>query len=526
MSSLWAEAHKYEGQKNFVAALQTLFSLYDNYDLLRDSVIQDIRRLLRATHRTADPALCDELMKKLSDLSAIRGLPLDRFVDGHGSEKGLYSASLPLKKDEKDSLFSEKSLAFSCAPSTDFPRDRNVTQTRDERLLRKHGKPVRSVPESNLEKKNPKRILIRAHEFAESGDHDQALSFAELNLPEHLAYTTNILRANAAISKNDESAWLQYINSYFAHFGVAPIRLEGQGSVFDRLNSTPLAVVAAGPLISVIMPAWNAAKTVRKAADSILNQTWRNLELIIVDDCSTDETWSIVREIAAKDNRVSIIRNRINVGPYVSKNIALMKAKGEWITGHDADDWALPERLERHMDNIQATNAQASLTYMIRLNPAGVAEHFTPVGAFSFDGAARLSSISTMFNTSWMRENLGFWDSVRFGADSEMISRARAVLSRGFKEFQTIGMICLELPGSLTNDPVSGIRTPNGLSDERMRYKSVWSEAHGNIKGGRAYLSFPQERRVYSTSSKHAVPLEVIQVLLNDIEPTPDRLML
>ena len=111
-----------------------------------------------------------------------------------------------------------------------------------------------------------------------------------------------------------------------------------------------------GPLITVIIPVWNGADTIETSGISILNQTWQNLELIIVDDFSDDNTWNVLQRLSKKDKRIILIKNNVNVGPYVSKNRALLQAKGEWITGQDADDWSHPLRLERQINFIHNSN--------------------------------------------------------------------------------------------------------------------------------------------------------------------------
>ena len=286
----------------------------------------------------------------------------------------------------------------------------------------------------------PKDVLFAAHAVAKGGDHDRAIAEAEANLPADLAYAASILRANAALARDDIAGWQSHLNDYLGHFGAAPIALQGEGTTFDRLSCAPLPEVTGGPLISVIMPAWNAEETVRKAAGSILAQTWRNLELLIVDDASTDGTWAALQEIANSDSRVRILRAKVNVGPYVLKNIALTQSKGEWITGHDADDWAHPQRLEQHINTVlQNPNPpRASHTYMIRCKNTGAFDNFSKISSFSFDGVSRVSSISTLFSSKFIKEELGFWDSVRFGADSEMLARARKILGDEFQELRTI----------------------------------------------------------------------------------------
>lgn len=99
------------------------------------------------------------------------------------------------------------------------------------------------------------------------------------------------------------------------------------------------------PLVSVIMPVYNAQDYIREAIDSILNQTYSNFELIIIDDCPTDHSMDIVTEY--RDKRIKIIHNKCNRGIAYSRNRGLDESNGEYIALMDDDDIALPERLER-----------------------------------------------------------------------------------------------------------------------------------------------------------------------------------
>jgi glycosyltransferase involved in cell wall biosynthesis len=100
------------------------------------------------------------------------------------------------------------------------------------------------------------------------------------------------------------------------------------------------------PLVSVIMPAYNVQLYVAHAIESILNQSYRNYEFIIVDDASTDETLSIIKDFRKKDKRIVLIRNRINIGVTKSLNKALRLIKGKYVIRMDADDWSYPNRFE------------------------------------------------------------------------------------------------------------------------------------------------------------------------------------
>ena len=92
----------------------------------------------------------------------------------------------------------------------------------------------------------------------------------------------------------------------------------------------------------------------REAVGSILDQTLTNFEFLIVDDASTDGTATILGELARRDDRIVVLRNESNSGPYPSANRALERARGEYVARLDADDIAMPDRLERQVNYLDA----------------------------------------------------------------------------------------------------------------------------------------------------------------------------
>ena len=110
-------------------------------------------------------------------------------------------------------------------------------------------------------------------------------------------------------------------------------------------------------LVSVLMSVYNGAPTLEKAAASVLAQTYRNLELILCDDASTDDTWRIMQRIAAQDARVTVFQNKTNRGLGASLNGCLSCAGGEYIARQDADDVSDSDRIERTTDFLLSSGA-------------------------------------------------------------------------------------------------------------------------------------------------------------------------
>ncbi|MBE7036491.1 MAG: glycosyltransferase family 2 protein [Ruminococcaceae bacterium] len=120
-------------------------------------------------------------------------------------------------------------------------------------------------------------------------------------------------------------------------------------------------------LVSIIMPSYNTAEYIKNSIESVLNQTYTNWELIIVDDCSTDSTDEVMA--CFNDERIRYIKNEKNSGAAVSRNRALREAKGKWIAFLDSDDLWEAEKLEKQIRFMKETGYKFTYTdYRIQLN--------------------------------------------------------------------------------------------------------------------------------------------------------------
>lgn len=120
-------------------------------------------------------------------------------------------------------------------------------------------------------------------------------------------------------------------------------------------------------LVSIIMPSYNTAKFISETIDSVLTQTYTNWELIIVDDCSIDNTDEVVKSFLS-DDRIKYIKNEKNSGAAFSRNRALCEAKGKWIAFLDSDDLWFPEKLEKQISFMKKNDYRFSYTNYIEID--------------------------------------------------------------------------------------------------------------------------------------------------------------
>lgn len=145
-------------------------------------------------------------------------------------------------------------------------------------------------------------------------------------------------------------------------------------------------------LVSIIMPSYNTGKFIGKTINSVINQTYKNWELLIVDDCSTDNTEEVIKNI--NDKRIKFFKNKINSGAAISRNLALRMSKGKYIAFLDSDDLWVNEKLERQIKFMKENNYYFSYTNYIEID-----ENSVQIGK-KLTGPKKITRIG-MFNYCW-----------------------------------------------------------------------------------------------------------------------------
>ncbi len=317
--------------------------------------------------------------------------------------------------------------------------------------------------------------------------------------------TINLLYANDQI--DEKNMWEYFFNKYLISRGGWKIKLLDNKSdnIFDMFAGyEDTQKTTTGPLVTILMPAYNNEKTIYFAVKSILNQTHTNIELIIIDDCSTDKTKEVCEKLKKEDSRVIYIKNSVNSGAYVSRNNGLLIAKGEYITVLDGDDWSFPQRIAFQLQRLKENpEVKVHLGYYLRMNELGSIGAFRITGKFSYDGALHKCLASMFIEKKFLDESLGFWDSVRFGADSEMYYRVLSLNKKLILEDYVPIYLALDRKDSLTNSSATKIG-----GDLRSRYAKEYVKFHESAKKSELIYIFPNNTRPFDTPAEMQVVLE------------------
>ncbi|MED3646440.1 glycosyltransferase [Halalkalibacterium halodurans] len=291
---------------------------------------------------------------------------------------------------------------------------------------------------------------------------------------------------------------MKWINKVFAHYGTEPLELTEQAdekSPYDALGVNGIDESSENdeqPKVTVIIPAFNAESVIQTSIESMQKQTWTNLEIFVVDDCSTDETASIVHQYAEQDHRVHYLKTETNSGAYVARNIALQHATGDFVTINDADDWSHSRKIEiqvrhllKHPNIIGNFSQQARATNDLKFYRRG------KPGLYIF---ANMSSF--MFRRKPAMDKLGYWDCVRFAGDSEFVKRIKLAFGeKAVVELPTAPLSFQRQSGeSLTSHSAFGF--PGYFMGARREYAEAHDHFHRTSQEGLRY-SFPQKERPF-----------------------------
>jgi O-antigen biosynthesis protein len=337
----------------------------------------------------------------------------------------------------------------------------------------------------------PEQQVMYAQLLFLSGDFGKAARLVDKmsRLPAGVAEYLRCDLANPFVRPDvsEQERWLARLNGPITRRGLEPITLgAGQSLPFDRLSATARARTTDGPLVTVVMTAYQPGEPLLTAVRSVLAQSWTSLELVLVDDGSGSEFTEVLNACATLDDRVRLIRRDLNEGTFAARNAGLESAGGDFVTFQDSDDWAHPRRLERQIGPL-LTGADVVATHSIAVRAYDDLTH-----QLLGYPAHRVNASSLLFRREAVLSKIGYFDSVRRGADSEYTFRLEAAFGQ---RVHTV------------NDPLSYTRlrhTSLSRSDfaygwaapARAAYRSGYGPWHRAIaRGADPYLSSRQPER-------------------------------
>lgn len=212
------------------------------------------------------------------------------------------------------------------------------------------------------------------------------------------------------------------VNEQLCEFGLSRVHLVDSASTFqlDLLRNENRNFLDDGPLVSIIVPAFNAGSKLRMSVSSLLEQSYRNLEVIIVNDGSKDSTQRVAHDLATDDPRVRVLDLPQNKGAYAARNAGLKDAVGQFVTVHDADDFAHAQKIERQVRPLlQNDRLVFSISDMVRVSAGGM---FARRDIYPLQ---RMNTSSLLFRREFVLRECGYWEEKRYGADSEYLFRLR-----------------------------------------------------------------------------------------------------
>lgn len=348
------------------------------------------------------------------------------------------------------------------------------------------------------------RDLVLASLATRSGD--PSLSFAVAN---------SYFHAKGKARKAGDVERLAWINKVYFENGLETIALRDLKKPLSFFNiqsaRTKTAEIApeVQPKVTVIIPVYNGEETISVALRSLQDQTWKNLEIIVSDDASSDETCKAVSALAKEDPRIKLLRGKNNRGAYVARNAGLRRATGEFVTVHDADDWSHPQKIELQVRDLLGRGDHCgAVTVWGRVSP----------DLYALSNWRPMPTLFTTNHSSLMLrretfDRIGFWDRVRIGADMEFLRRFETLFGEDkiTTVFSKVPMsLSLERSEALTRAQATHVKTV---------YRGVRLDYRTNYLRWQA-KSDPVEVSGLTTSRKRLFPAPSIMLPIREKSPS------
>ncbi|WP_304544075.1 glycosyltransferase family 2 protein [Sulfurimonas microaerophilic] len=302
---------------------------------------------------------------------------------------------------------------------------------------------------------------------------------------------------NVYRNNNDQKA-IENLNVYFNKVKLFEIT--------KQINSIPLYIdnlcikgmsyneIKEQKLVSIIMTAHNEQTLLPSALSSIIDQTYKNIEIIFVDDASSDNTTEVFENTCRENNfsNYKIISMKKNSGPFITRNVGIKYSTGEYITFHDADDWAHPQRIEEQVKVLEVSDKVASISQLVRIKPNGelFSKHIYPLN--------RIAMVSLMI-TRKVLEELGCFYIDLLGADTEYFERIKYFYgTEKVENIKKVLTFAAHRPNSRTTSELTG--TPEfGRNPLRERHWQILEDRLFEMVNGykKYYIGFNESKYEY-----------------------------
>lgn len=282
---------------------------------------------------------------------------------------------------------------------------------------------------------------------------------------------------------------------YFAFQGA--MAFHARRSDYRRWISSARVPPADAPEVSVIMTMYRTGAHATEAVRSVLAQTWRKIDLIVVDDASPEGIPQELSSISKADGRLRVYRLSVNSGTYFAKNVGRLLSRAPLIATHDSDDKSDPDWLATHV-SAHATFPWivASQNHYLRVTADG--------GVVKNRGAlSRPALMSMVYNHRALARSVGFFDSVRWAADREYSDRIIAALGKDkILRFDDRHYYALVRDGQLTAQSevslsAKGARDTDYMSPDRLAYITAADAWRAGRHPCDLHMPFPLRKRAF-----------------------------
>jgi hypothetical protein len=327
-----------------------------------------------------------------------------------------------------------------------------------------------------------RHYLLEAMFLLRLGRAAEARALLEARAGRRFDPSAELLRAtawNPAVdAAGDAGRALGHLNGILARAGLSPLARRDPAAPlgFDALAGTAAPGSRRGPLVSVIVPLHNGARTIGTALAGLCAQTWGDLEILVVDDASTDDGPARVTAAAARDPRIRLIRRQANGGAYAARNRGLAEARGAFVTTHDSDDWSHPEKIARLVDALDGGRTPFAISAWARAD-----DRLAFWGPWQPSPNMVGPDFSSVLFSRDVLDVVGRWDTARTGADREFVARIERIF--GAKPLPVLPAAPLAFgrlgPASLTRAEATHAAT--ALHGVRREYREAAAFWHAGL---------------------------------------------